>query len=74
MKLEALKAGMPYKIYDSTDELKDMIMDMGAKMWGVQQTFGRNNRLVKSYKRNNYKYKTDIPEFVDEVIKRSMEV
>lgn len=66
-KLEALKAGSPYRIYDATDEVKKMIMDMGAKMWGVQQMYDGTGRVVKDFRKCNNN-KTDIPEFVDKLI------
>lgn len=63
---------MPYRIYDVTDELKDMIMDMGAKIKNIQTLFGGN--MLGDKVRSNYKYKTDISDFVDEIIKINMEV
>lgn len=66
MKLEALKAGVPYKIYDATNELKDMIMDMGAKIWGVQSLF--DGSMLGDKVKSNYEYRTDIPKFVDKII------
>lgn len=75
MKLQILKAGLPYKTYDATDELKDMIMDMGAKMCGMQKMWLRNKKkkgVLKNHKKQKYEYKTDIPDFVDKVIENKL--
>lgn len=72
IKLEALKSGVPYRVYDATDELKDMIIDMGAKIRDVQPLF--DGSMLGDKVKSNYKYKTDIPDFVDEIIKINMEV
>ncbi|NMB28372.1 MAG: hypothetical protein GX987_10035 [Tissierellia bacterium] len=61
---------MPYRIYDVTDELKDMIMDMGAKIRDVQPLF--DGSMLGDKVKSNYKYKTDIPDFVDEIIEEKL--
>ncbi len=70
MKLEALKAGMPYQIYDATDEIKNMIMDIGVKIRDIQPLF--NGNMLGDKVKSNYKYKTDISEFVDKIIEEKL--
>ena len=70
LKLEALKAGIPYTI---TDVTKESIQDMGAKICGVQQTYDKRNRLVRDFRNCNYEYKTDIPKFVDRITRQTLQ-
>lgn len=53
-KLEGLKNGAKYTVKNVT---KDVIMDVGARICRVQQTYGINNRMVRSFKKDNYEYK-----------------
>ena len=68
MKLQALKDGAKYRVYDATYEVADMVMDMGAKIRDIQQMHDGTGRVLKDYKKSKYKYKTDIPDFVDKII------
>lgn len=68
MKLQALKDGAEYRIYDATYEVVDMIMDMGAKIRDTQQMYDGSGRVLKDCKKSKYEYKTDIPNFVDKII------
>lgn len=67
-KLAALKAGLPYRIYDATGELKDMITDMGAKTRDAVKVFG--DKTLGEVSPSKYEYKTDIPLFVDRIIEK----
>lgn len=64
-KLEGLKNGAEYTVKDVA---KDAVMDAGARICGAQQTGGINNRMVRSFKKDNYEYKTDFPEFIDKCV------
>ncbi len=69
MKLQALKNGVEYTITESIT--KKLVEDMGAMIWGMQQynPLDANGGVVKSIKNSNYENQTDIPEFVDKIIK-----
>ncbi len=71
LKLELLKAGVDYKIKDIT---LDCIEDMFVKMCSVQQynPLDRNTKTVKDIKNIDYEFKTDLPDFVDKVIKEKL--
>ena len=64
-KLEGLKNGAEYTVKDVA---KDVVMDAGARICGAQQTGGINNRMVRSFKKDDYEYKTDFPEFIDKCV------
>ena len=68
-KLEALKNGMEFSVKYMT---KEVVMDMGAKLCGVQQAYGAKNKMVREYKNDDYRYETDIPYFVDRCINSSL--
>lgn len=72
MKLQALKDGTKYKIYDARDEVKDMVMDVGAKIRDTQQMYDGTDRTLKDCKKSKYEYKTDIPDFVDKIIENKL--
>lgn len=71
MKLEGLKAGADYRVYDATYEVLDMVADMGAKIRDIQQTdpLDETRGVVKDHNKSSYEYKTDIGDFVDSITK-----
>jgi len=68
-KLKLLKSGAPYRVYDATDQLKDMIMDMGAKIRDVVRIINREEMLGDIVD-SKYEYKTEIPLLVDGILRR----
>lgn len=71
-KLQALRNGAEYRIYDAREEMKDMVMDMGAKIRDIQQMYDGSGRTLKDCKKSKYEYKTDIPDFVDKIIENKL--
>lgn len=70
LKLYLLKCGFPYKVYDATDEVKNMVTDMFVKMCSVQKI--DSDKTLGEVKENNYEYKTIVPRLVDEIIKEEL--
>lgn len=75
LKLELLKSGAEFRVYDARIDVANMIMDLSDKICRGQQLdrFDNSKGLVGDHRKSDYKPKTDIGNFVETIIHSKME-